>query len=103
MIDYDDGTPASTPQMAYDVSNFIAYMQRRTGYRKPDFNVRNWMIFSGILLFLPFKYWKTRSTYRNLMSMRFEMYAVRDGVYYHHLKKGMRNSRASQFRGRIWA
>jgi len=26
MIDYEDGTPASTPQLAYDVSNFIAYM-----------------------------------------------------------------------------
>jgi len=26
MIDYDDGTPASTPQMAYDVSNYIAFM-----------------------------------------------------------------------------
>jgi ubiquinol-cytochrome c reductase cytochrome c1 subunit len=31
LIDYDDGTPASTPQMAYDVANFISYMQRRVG------------------------------------------------------------------------
>jgi len=26
MIDYDDGTPASAPQMAYDVSNYISFM-----------------------------------------------------------------------------
>jgi hypothetical protein len=27
MIDFDDGTPASAPQMAFDVSNFISFMQ----------------------------------------------------------------------------
>ena len=36
MIDYEDGTPASTPQMAYDVTNFIWYMQRRHGGKYPD-------------------------------------------------------------------
>jgi ubiquinol-cytochrome c reductase cytochrome c1 subunit len=102
MIDYEDGTPASTPQMAYDVSTFIAYMQRRNGYRKPDFNVRQNMMVSGICLWWPLKYWKTRATYRNLLCMRYEMYAIRDGVYYHHLKKGMRNSRAEQFKTKIW-
>ena len=41
LLDYDDGTPASTPQMAYDVSNFIGFMQRRSGYRHPDKMVKN--------------------------------------------------------------
>lgn len=36
LIDYEDGTPASAPQMAYDVSNFINFIQRRNGYKKPD-------------------------------------------------------------------
>ena len=36
LIEYDDGTPASTPQMANDVSNFIAFMQRRAGHSRPD-------------------------------------------------------------------
>jgi len=36
MLEYEDGTPSSTPQMAYDVANFIAYCQRRTGWRRPD-------------------------------------------------------------------
>ena len=26
LIDYEDGTAASAPQMAYDVSNFIAFI-----------------------------------------------------------------------------
>jgi len=26
LIEYEDGTPASAPQMAFDVANFISYM-----------------------------------------------------------------------------
>lgn len=36
MIEYEDGTPSSTPQMAFDVANFISFMQLRDGYRRPD-------------------------------------------------------------------
>jgi ubiquinol-cytochrome c reductase cytochrome c1 subunit len=36
MLEFEDGTPASTPQMANDVANFITFMQRRTGHRRPD-------------------------------------------------------------------
>jgi len=43
MLEYEDGTPASTPQLAYDVSNFISFMQRRNGYKRPDKKVRNMM------------------------------------------------------------
>jgi ubiquinol-cytochrome c reductase cytochrome c1 subunit len=42
----------------------------------------------------PFKYLKTRAYFRNLLSVRWEMYAVRDGVCYNHFKKGGVNSRA---------
>lgn len=103
LVDYDDGTPASTPQMAYDVSNFINFMQRRVGYKRPDKMVRYYMFFTGGLLMLPFKYFKTKAFYRNLLSLRWEMYAVRDGVYYNHFKYGGYNSRAYQFRGYFWA
>jgi ubiquinol-cytochrome c reductase cytochrome c1 subunit len=34
---------------------------------------------------------------------RWEMYAVRDGVYYNHFKKGQKNTRVQQFRGKVWA
>lgn len=102
MLDYEDGTPASTPQLAYDVSNFISYMQRRAGYKAPDRHIRNYMLLTAAVLLLPFKYLRTRATYRNLLSTRYEMYAVRDGVYYKHMKTGGKNSRAAQFRGKIW-
>eukprot|EP01015_Nassula_variabilis_P007594 TRINITY_DN1583_c0_g2_i3.p1 TRINITY_DN1583_c0_g2~~TRINITY_DN1583_c0_g2_i3.p1 ORF type:complete len:323 (-),score=74.52 TRINITY_DN1583_c0_g2_i3:172-1140(-) len=103
MLDYEDGTPASAPQMAYDVSNFINYMQRRTGGKKPDRMVKYYMIAAAFTLLLPFKYLKTRALFRNLLSVRWEMYAVRDGVYYNHFKTGARNSRAYQFKGKVWA
>lgn len=103
LLDYDDGTPASTPQMAFDVSNFIQFVQRRGGYRRPDKTVRYYMFMTGVMLVMPFGYFKTKAFYRNLVSVRWEMYAVRDGVYYNHFKKGMRNSRGIQFRGIYWA
>ncbi len=68
MLDYEDGTPASTPQMAYDVTVFTAYMQRRKGLRFPDKEVLKYMIITGGLLLFPFKYLKTHSFYRNLLS-----------------------------------
>jgi len=89
--------------MAYDVSNFVSYMQRRSGYKRPDKKVRMTMIFTGIALLIPFKYIKTRAFYRNLLSTRWEMYAVRDGVYYNHFRTGGRNSRAYHFKGKFWA
>lgn len=52
------------------------------------------MAFTGLCLLLPFTYFKTRGFYRNLLSVRWEIYAVRDGVYYNHFKKGWKNSRA---------
>ncbi len=88
--------------MAFDVSNFIMYMQRRAGYRKPDKTVREWMVITGCLLLWPFKHLKTRAYFRSLLCTRWEQYAVRDGVYYNHFKKGGHNTRADQFRGKYW-
>jgi ubiquinol-cytochrome c reductase cytochrome c1 subunit len=42
----------------------------------------------GVALIYPFKYLRTRAYFRNLLSVRYEMYAVRDGVYYSHFKSG---------------
>jgi len=61
------------------------------------------MILTGVALLWPFKYLKTRAYFRNLLSVRWEMYAVRDGVYYNHFKNGGKNSRADQFRNVFWA
>lgn len=103
LIEYEDGTPASAPQMAFDVSNFISYMQRRGGYKRPDKMVRMYMFITGFALIYPFKYFKTKAYYRNLLCVRWEMYSVRDGLYYKHFKTGSANSRSYQFRGTMWA
>lgn len=88
MIEFDDGTPASAPQMAFDVSNFINFMQRRSGHKRPDKVARYYMFLTAFCLLYPFKYFKTKAYFRNLLSVRYEMYAVRDGLYYKHFKTG---------------
>jgi len=60
--------------MAYDVTNFISYIQRRDGRKKPDKVVRTYMFLTGFALIFPFKYFKTKAFYRNLLSVRWEMY-----------------------------
>jgi len=94
LIEFDDGTPASAPQMAFDVSNFINFMQRRAGHKRPDKMTRMYMFVTGFFLLYPFKYFKTKAFYRNLLSTRYEMYAVKDGLYYKHFKTGQINTRA---------
>jgi ubiquinol-cytochrome c reductase cytochrome c1 subunit len=70
LVEFEDGTPASTPQMANDVSNFICFMQRRAGHSYPDKQIRKWMILLGCMLLLPFRYVKTYGYYRALLSTR---------------------------------
>jgi ubiquinol-cytochrome c reductase cytochrome c1 subunit len=70
LLDYEDGTPASTPQMANDVANFINFMQRRVGHSHPDKETRKWMIFIGLLMLLPFRYVRTYGYFRALLSTR---------------------------------
>lgn len=102
MIDYDDDTRASTPQMAYDVSNFLTYMQRRTGVLRGDRVFATSVAVLSVFLLYPVRYLKTKALYRNLLSIRKEVYAVRDGVYYKHFRYGMKNGKANLWRGRIW-
>lgn len=102
LIEYEDGTPASTPQMANDVANFIFFMQRRSGFRRNDKRVRQTMVFFGILLLMPVMYLKTQAYYRSLLSTRTETYAVRDALGYKHWKTGMRSMKATHYRGAYW-
>lgn len=102
MLDYADGTPASTPQMAYDVANFISYMQRRGG-KSPDFNFKKWIIITGMLLIYPLFKVAHQGPIRNYMSYRFEVYAVRDGLYYKKFRTGQKNKKAAGWRHKIWA
>lgn len=103
MIDYEDGTPASTPQMAVDVANFIAYMQRRDGARAPDKKIRNMMFVCGIALAWPIFKLRLKAIFRGMWSYRFESYAVRDNLGYKHWKTGQISIRAADLRGRFWS
>lgn len=102
MLDYEDGTPASTPQMSADVSNFIMFMQRRSGWRRNDKKVRQTMVFLGVILLLPISYLKTYAYFRSLLCTRTETYAVRDALGYKHWKTGMRSIKAPHYRGNYW-
>lgn len=103
MLEYEDGTPASTPQMANDVSNFIIFAQRRAGHSRPDKEVRKWMVFLGVVMLIPLRYLKTYGYYRNLLSTRTEVYAVRDNLGYKHWKTGMKSTKANQYRTNYWS
>jgi ubiquinol-cytochrome c reductase cytochrome c1 subunit len=70
MLEYEDGTPASTPQMANDVANFIFFMQRRTGWRRNDKKVRQTMVLFGLILLFPIKYIKSKAYFRSLLCTR---------------------------------
>jgi ubiquinol-cytochrome c reductase cytochrome c1 subunit len=102
LIEYEDGTPASTPQMANDVANFIFFMQRRLGWRRNDKMVRQTMILLGLALLFPIKYIKSKAYYRSLLCTRTETYAVRDSLGYKHWKTGMKSVKATHYRHMYW-
>ena len=102
MIDYDDGTPPSTPQMAYDVSVFITYMQRRSGGKNPDRLMRLHSLYFGSLFLLPILLMSLRGTFKNYSSYRREIYAVRDGIYYSHFKSGMKTGLNKVVRNKLY-
>ena len=103
MIDYDDGTPSSTPQMAYDVSNYLTYMQRRVGAKMPDKKFKFDLLILGFLLLAPLRYVAVHGKIRGYLVSRFEAYAVRDGNYYKHFRTGQKSLKAPFWRGVNWA
>lgn len=103
MIDYDDGVPTSTPQMAFDVANFVTYMQRRLGGKMGDRIARLTAIVCGFIMLYPLKYTLVKGRVRASLSIRNELYAVRDGVYYNHFRHGQKNAKAPQWRSKLWA
>jgi len=55
------------------------------------------------MLLLPLRYLKTAAYYRNLMSTRTEVYAVRDKLGYKHWKTGMKSVKAHMYRNTYWS
>jgi ubiquinol-cytochrome c reductase cytochrome c1 subunit len=76
MIEYDDGTPASTPQMAYDVSEFLHFMASKDNleYRM------GWLKFLLICTTIaPFMYFRIKVARTSIWHQRIELYNVSDG------------------------
>jgi hypothetical protein len=78
MIEYDDGTPSSAPQMAHDVSEYLMYV---CSSRVPDTKVVISMLLFIVATFYPVSYLFTKYHYINCYSHRMELYAVKNGGY----------------------
>ena len=63
-------------------------MQRRFGAKAPDTKLWNTVMFGSLLLLIPLRYVVKSSSFRNALAYRLEAYAVRDGLYYKHFRKG---------------
>lgn len=78
MLEYEDGTPSSIPQMAHDVSEFIAYVGKN---KNPDMKIVICMAACIMGTFYPISYLFTKYHYVNTYSHRLEVYAVKNGGY----------------------
>lgn len=78
MIEYDDGTASSAPQMAHDVSEYLMFV---SGAKNPDTKLTLCMLLTSIALVYPVSYLFTKYHYVNTYSHRFEVYAVKNGGY----------------------
>lgn len=78
MIEYDDGTPSSAPQMAHDVAEYISYLGKN---KSCDQKVVVAMMLGVVATFYPISYLFTKYHYVNTYSYRLELYAVKSGGY----------------------
>jgi len=92
MIEYDDGTPSSAPQMAHDVSEYITYIGKS---KTPDTKVVLAIIMGITATFYPVSYLFTKYHYVNTYSHRFEVYAVKNGGYKKFREKMFKSHKTS--------
>jgi ubiquinol-cytochrome c reductase cytochrome c1 subunit len=84
MLKYDDGTPASTPQMAHDVSVFLNFME---SYYWPDFKLTMKMMWTALLIWAPICFIYVHYHMFNCHSYRYEVYALRDATAYNKFRE----------------
>lgn len=81
--------------MAYDVSNFLTYMQRREGAKRGDRMMRYFAGLTGIVLIgLPLRHLLGNAYFKGMSAYRYEVYAIRDGLYYSHFRTGQKSIKA---------
>lgn len=87
MIEYEDGTPSSAPQMAHDVSEYLMFVSRA---KVPDQKVMIYTALAITFMMYPVSYLFTKSHFINCHSHRFEVYAVKNGGYKKFREKAFR-------------
>jgi len=92
MIEYEDGTPSSAPQMAHDVAEYISYLGRS---KVPDTKVVVMMMLCITATFYPVSYLFTKYHYVNTYSHRLECYAVKNGGYKKFREKAFKHHKTS--------
>ena len=75
MIEYEDGTTASAPQMAHDVSEYLMFLSRD---RIPDTKVIIWYFLIVTTIFYFISYFYTKYLFVNILSERFDVYAIKN-------------------------
>merc|ERR1712032_1435834 len=91
MIEYDDGTPASAPQMAHDVAEYICYLGRS---KVPDTKIVL-MTLAIVATFYPVSYMFTKYHFVNAYSHRLEVYAMKTGGYKKFREKAFKTHKTS--------
>jgi len=79
MLKYDDGTPASTPQMAHDIATYLDFIEN---HNMPDTRLQLVMVYTWFAIWIGVCWWFTRYRDFNFHSYRHEVYALRDGSSY---------------------
>ena len=87
MLKYDDGTPASTPQMAHDVATFLDFMENSL---YPDIRLNCYMMLTWLATWMTISWFYIKYHEFNYHSWRYEVYALRDASGY------------SKFREKTW-
>jgi ubiquinol-cytochrome c reductase cytochrome c1 subunit len=91
MLKYEDGTPASTPQMAHDVATFLDFLENK---QYPDIRLNAYMVLTSIAIWCSISWFYIKYHDFNLHSYRHEAYALRDGSGYMKFReKAWRNHR----------
>lgn len=84
MLTYDDGTPASTPQMAHDVSCFLDYLEN---HEWPDILCNMNSVWGALFAWTFISFWYIKYHEFNLNSFRYEAYALRDSTGYNKFRE----------------
>jgi ubiquinol-cytochrome c reductase cytochrome c1 subunit len=78
MVEYEDGTPSSAPQMAHDVSEYLQFVSRA---KIPDTKTLIWFAVIMFGCWYPVSWFMTKYHFVNILSHRLEVYAVKNGGY----------------------